>query len=206
VPFGGKKNRRQKRKVDSVLQKDDGHRRKRLFDEREALRFEQTVLPVRPQAVALEKKADSFELERLSFEPKAVLLELQALSLESEALSLESKDLSLESKDLSLEPTVGPVVPPSHSPRPVAPPLCLERLRRMASDRRATSMGLSSQSRRRASLAFSGPSRPANRSSGHFPNDDAVRKILFLALQHARLHWKQPIHWKKALAHFAILF
>lgn len=44
------------------------------------------------------------------------------------------------------------------------------------------------------------------RPKGHFPNDDAVLKILYLALQHARLHWKQPIHWKKALAHFAIVF
>jgi hypothetical protein len=25
-------------------------------------------------------------------------------------------------------------------------------------------------------------------------------------LQRAKLHWKQPIHWKQALAHFAILF
>jgi putative transposase len=48
--------------------------------------------------------------------------------------------------------------------------------------------------------------RKVLRPKGHFPNDDAVLKILFLALQHAKLHWKQPIHWKKALAHFAILF
>jgi putative transposase len=44
------------------------------------------------------------------------------------------------------------------------------------------------------------------RPKGHFPSDDAVLKILFLALQRAKLHWKQPIHWKQALAHFAILF
>jgi putative transposase len=48
--------------------------------------------------------------------------------------------------------------------------------------------------------------RKVLRPKGHFPNDDAVMKILFLALQRAKLHWKQPIHWKKALAHFAILF
>ena len=47
--------------------------------------------------------------------------------------------------------------------------------------------------------------RKVLRPKGHFPNDDAVLKILFLAIQRAKLHWKQPIHWKKALAHFAIL-
>jgi putative transposase len=48
--------------------------------------------------------------------------------------------------------------------------------------------------------------RKVLRPKGHFPNDDAVLKILFLAIQRAKLHWQQPIHWKKALAHFAILF
>jgi putative transposase len=48
--------------------------------------------------------------------------------------------------------------------------------------------------------------RKVLRPKGHFPNDDAVLKIFFLALQHAKLHWKQPIHWTKALAYFAILF
>ena len=48
--------------------------------------------------------------------------------------------------------------------------------------------------------------RKVLRPKGHFPNDDAVLKILFLALQRAKLHWKRPIHWNKALAHFAILF
>ena len=48
--------------------------------------------------------------------------------------------------------------------------------------------------------------RKVLRPKGHFPNDEAVLKILYLALQHAKLHWQQPIHWKKALAHFAILF
>jgi putative transposase len=48
--------------------------------------------------------------------------------------------------------------------------------------------------------------RKVLRPKGHFPHDDAVLKILFLALQRAKLHWKQPIHWKKALAHFAIVF
>jgi putative transposase len=48
--------------------------------------------------------------------------------------------------------------------------------------------------------------RKVLRPKGHFPSEDAVLKILFLALQRAKLHWKSPIHWKQALAHFAILF
>lgn len=48
--------------------------------------------------------------------------------------------------------------------------------------------------------------RKVLRPKGHFPNEDAVLKILFLALQRAKLHWRSPIHWKQALAHFAILF
>jgi putative transposase len=48
--------------------------------------------------------------------------------------------------------------------------------------------------------------RKVLRPKGHFPNDDAVLKILFLALQRAKLHWSQPSHWKNALAYFAIFF
>ena len=48
--------------------------------------------------------------------------------------------------------------------------------------------------------------RKVLRPKGHFPTDDAVLKVLYLALQRAKIHWKQPIHWTKALAHFAILF
>jgi putative transposase len=48
--------------------------------------------------------------------------------------------------------------------------------------------------------------RKVLRPKGHFPNDEAVMKLLFLALQRAKLHWKSPIHWKQALAHFAIVF
>jgi hypothetical protein len=40
----------------------------------------------------------------------------------------------------------------------------------------------------------------------HFPNDDAVLKILYLALQRAKIHWSTPGHWRTALAHFSILF
>jgi hypothetical protein len=29
---------------------------------------------------------------------------------------------------------------------------------------------------------------------------------LFLAIQHAKLHWKAPISWRQALAHFSLMF
>lgn len=48
--------------------------------------------------------------------------------------------------------------------------------------------------------------RKVMRPKGHFPTDDAVTKLLFLALRNARLHWKQPITWKQAVAHFMIEF
>jgi putative transposase len=44
------------------------------------------------------------------------------------------------------------------------------------------------------------------RPKGQFPNDDAVFKILFLALQRAKLRWKPAPAWKQALTHFAIMF
>ena len=48
--------------------------------------------------------------------------------------------------------------------------------------------------------------RKVLRPKGHFPNDDAVLKILYLALQRAKIHWSTPGHWRTALAHFSILF
>jgi len=44
------------------------------------------------------------------------------------------------------------------------------------------------------------------RPKGQFPNDDAVLKILFLAIQRAKLKWKPAPQWKVALSHFAITF
>ena len=42
---------------------------------------------------------------------------------------------------------------------------------------------------------------------GAFPNDDAVRKVLYLALQNASKKWTRPIHnWKSALNQFIILY
>lgn len=48
--------------------------------------------------------------------------------------------------------------------------------------------------------------RKVLRPKGHFPNDDAVLKVLFLALGKAAIHWKPPVTWRRALAHFAITF
>lgn len=49
--------------------------------------------------------------------------------------------------------------------------------------------------------------RKVLRPKGHFPTDDAVTKILFLAIQRAQINWK-PYRalWGRALAHFAIMF
>lgn len=45
------------------------------------------------------------------------------------------------------------------------------------------------------------------KSKGLFPNDEAVLKIVFLALQNAQKKWNMPIrNWKLALNQFAILF
>jgi transposase-like protein len=48
--------------------------------------------------------------------------------------------------------------------------------------------------------------RKVLKPKGAFPTDDAVAKILFLALQQAKVHWKPPVFWKQAVAHFAIMF
>jgi putative transposase len=48
--------------------------------------------------------------------------------------------------------------------------------------------------------------RKVLRPKGHFPNDDAVLKILFLAIQRAEVKWKAPREWTMALSHFAIVF
>jgi putative transposase len=48
--------------------------------------------------------------------------------------------------------------------------------------------------------------RKVIKPKGHFPNDDAVLKILFLAIQLAKCHWKAAREWKSAMGHFAIVF
>jgi putative transposase len=44
------------------------------------------------------------------------------------------------------------------------------------------------------------------RPRGHFPSDDAVLKVIFLALKNATFKWKPSADWSRALAHFAIVF
>jgi putative transposase len=49
--------------------------------------------------------------------------------------------------------------------------------------------------------------RRAVRTRGHFPNDDAAMKLLYLVLNHASDDWRRPPHeWFKARAQFALIF
>ena len=45
------------------------------------------------------------------------------------------------------------------------------------------------------------------KTRGSFPHDDAVRKLIYLALRNITKKWTKPIkNWKAALNQFAILF
>jgi putative transposase len=48
--------------------------------------------------------------------------------------------------------------------------------------------------------------RKVLRHRGPFPNDESVFKLLFLAIQNAKVHWKAPQHWMTAVAHLDIFF
>jgi putative transposase len=48
--------------------------------------------------------------------------------------------------------------------------------------------------------------RKALRPKGHFPTDDAVLKVVYLAIKQASLRWQRSPRWPAALAHFAIAF
>ncbi len=49
--------------------------------------------------------------------------------------------------------------------------------------------------------------RRAVRTRGHFPNDDAAMKLLYLVLNHASGDWKRPPReWFEARAQFAVIF
>ncbi len=49
--------------------------------------------------------------------------------------------------------------------------------------------------------------RKVTKNRGSFPNDDAVFKLLYLALMNITKKWSMPIqHWKQAMNHFTILF
>ena len=49
--------------------------------------------------------------------------------------------------------------------------------------------------------------RKVTKKKGAFPTAEAVRKVLYLALQRASARWTRPIaDWRAALTHFAIVF
>ena len=49
--------------------------------------------------------------------------------------------------------------------------------------------------------------RRAVRTRGHFPNDDAAIKLLYLVLNNAAEQWKQaPGEWFEAKTQFAVVF
>jgi putative transposase len=48
--------------------------------------------------------------------------------------------------------------------------------------------------------------RKVTRNRGPFPNDDAVFKLFYLAIQNAKGTWSAPHHWSAAIAHLDIVF
>jgi putative transposase len=44
------------------------------------------------------------------------------------------------------------------------------------------------------------------KTRGHFPNDQAAAKLLYLALRNIHKRWSPAPAWAAALTHFAILF
>ena len=48
--------------------------------------------------------------------------------------------------------------------------------------------------------------RKTLRQRGPFPNDEAVFKLLFLAIRNAKVHWRRPIAWTRMLVQLDIFF
>ena len=49
--------------------------------------------------------------------------------------------------------------------------------------------------------------RKASRNHRIFPNDDAVLKVMYLAIQNISKKWTMPVRdWRSAMSHFAIEF
>ena len=49
--------------------------------------------------------------------------------------------------------------------------------------------------------------RKVIKNRGHFPNDEAATKLIYLALRNIEKKWKMPARtWKEALNQFAVLF
>jgi transposase-like protein len=52
-----------------------------------------------------------------------------------------------------------------------------------------------------------GKLRTAVRSRGHFPNDEAATKLLFLVLRQVSVGWRMPSReWAAAKTQFAVMF
>src|SRR5690242_15091228 len=59
----------------------------------------------------------------------------------------------------------------------------------------------------RMRLALNAKLRRAVRARGHFPNDDAATKLLFLVLNRSEKEWiMPPREWSMAKAQFVVLF
>ncbi len=51
------------------------------------------------------------------------------------------------------------------------------------------------------------PRRKIIRTRGHFPNDEAATKLMWLALRNITAKWQRgAIHWRAAMNQFAILY
>ena len=49
--------------------------------------------------------------------------------------------------------------------------------------------------------------RKVIKTRGHFPNDDAATKLIWLALRNITAVWRRPAHhWRAAMNQFAILY
>ena len=48
--------------------------------------------------------------------------------------------------------------------------------------------------------------RKTLRQRGPFPNDDAVFKLLFLAIQNAKVHWRRQVSWTRTIIQLDIFF
>jgi len=48
--------------------------------------------------------------------------------------------------------------------------------------------------------------RKTIKTRGHFPTEEAARKLIYLAIQNAQKSWKNTYHWSAALLAFKIHF
>jgi transposase-like protein len=48
--------------------------------------------------------------------------------------------------------------------------------------------------------------RKTIKTRGHFPTEEAARKLIYLALTNAQQSWRQTYHWSAALLSFKIHF